>query len=191
MRDLQQAFVATKKLSRPTLYRYRKQLVAQGKIQVQSVAGNPPYNVYSVPTQHYPVVRVLQQLDYSPYNLGIDLDNIPWEPAPSEMFTGGCMQKVMYSDPQTGGEMILLKSPVGASDRRHVHLQANQWTFGIEGECVSYTGTKWYIKNSLGFYPKGMPHGGDTVAKAALALAFWDGPRSYIFVENDYVGETQ
>ena len=124
MRDLQQAFVATKKLSRPTLYRYRKQLVEQGKIHVQSVSGNPPFNIYSVPSQHHPVVRVLQQLNYSPYNLGIDLENIPWEPAPSEMFTGKCMQKVMYSDPNTGGEMILLKSPVDASDRRHVHQRA-------------------------------------------------------------------
>jgi hypothetical protein len=128
---------------------------------------------------------VLQQLNYSPYNLGIDLDDIPWEELPRDIFKigdtrvrAGGRQKVIYTDPKTGATMILLNAPKGVSDPRHIHLEANQWSFGIDGECVSYTGTTWQLKNSVGYYPKGMPHGGDTVIKDTLCLVFWDGPRT-------------
>jgi hypothetical protein len=189
MRDLQQAFVETKKLSRPTLYRYRKQLVEQGKIQVQSISGHPPYNVYSVPSEHHPVVNVLQDLSYSPFNLGIDLDEIPWEDIPNDIGTPS-RQKVIYKNPKTGATMILLNAPEGARDYRHIHLEANQWSYGIQGEAVRQNGTQWRLKNSVGYYPIGMPHRGDSVTKETLCLVFWDGPPTYTIVENDYVRET-
>ena len=185
MRDLQQVFVVTKKLSRPTLYRYRKQLVDQGKIQVQSVSGHPPYNVYSVPFQHHPVVRVFQQFNYSPDNLGVDLENIPWVDLSPEL---GGRRKSIYKNSTTGAELILTNAPAGAHDFRHVHLQANQWSFGLSGEAIRQDGTIWQFKNSLGYYPKGMPHGGDTITKESLCLTFYDGPKIPTPIDDDYDG---
>jgi hypothetical protein len=183
MRDLQQVFVATKKLSRPTLYRYRKQLVDQGKIQVQSVAGNPPFNIYSVPFQHHPIVQVFQQFNYSPDNLGLDLDDIPWKGLTPEL---NGRRKFIHMDPTTGAELILINAPKGVHGRAHVHLQANQWSFGLYGEAIRQDGTIWQFKNSIGYYPKGMPHGDGIITKESLCLTFYDGPKTATLIDNDY-----
>jgi hypothetical protein len=182
MRDLQQVFVATKKLSRPTLFRYRKQLVDQGRLQVESVAGHPPYNLYSVPFQHHPIVQVFQQFNYSPDTLGIDLEDIPWEGDTPEL---NGRRKFIYKNPTTGAELILINAPKGAFGGTHVHLQANQWTFGMKGESVRPDGTIVQFTNTIGYYPKGMPHGYGTITKETLCLTYYDGPRTFTVIDDD------
>jgi DNA-binding PadR family transcriptional regulator len=61
MRDMERAFVTTKKISRPTMYRYKKRLESEGKIQARPMPGHPPYNTYSVPERHHQVIKLLLQ----------------------------------------------------------------------------------------------------------------------------------
>jgi hypothetical protein len=193
MRDLEQAFVQTKKLSRTTLYRYRRQLSAQGKIRVHSNPGQPPYNTYWVPSEHHPALQVLLQLNHFPQSFAVHLDEIPWEDAPRDVFLTNVKQKTLHVNPDTGASIILLKSPADPrpADVLHVHPSANQWSYGLEGEAVTPDGTRWLFKDNVDFVPKGTPHGGDVITKASLALVFWAGPRTYSIIDDDYIGDAE
>ena len=184
MRDLEQAFVVTKKLSRPTLYRYRKQLIAQSKIQVHSNPGQPSYNTYSVPGYHHKAIELLQLSTKFPFSMNKRLEDIPWER--SSFHITEVKEKVLWTNDDTGATMILLKSPVDPrpAGYRHLHPDANQWTFGLAGEAIDHNG-KWAFQGSTGFIPKGIAHGPSITTKETLCLVFWDGPRTYTIVEDN------
>jgi hypothetical protein len=67
MRDLQQRFVQSKQLSRGTLYKYKRQLEQDGKIQPTTVHAKPPYNMYSVPSTYHPEVEAIIQYKRLPF----------------------------------------------------------------------------------------------------------------------------
>jgi hypothetical protein len=186
MRDVEHAFVVTKKLSRPTLYRYRTQLVAQGKLQVHAVPGHPPYNTYSVPKHHQAAINALQRVQNATPLLGKWLDEIPWEDGPRDVYVTDVKQKVLWTNDDTGATLILLKSPADPrpAGHRHLHPDANQWSFGFAGEAIE-AGVPWTFYGSTGYIPKGTPHGPAITTKDTLCLVFWDGPRTYIIIEND------
>jgi hypothetical protein len=48
-RDLERQFVKTRMLSRGTMYKYKRQLELEGRIQAKPVAAKPPYHLYSIP----------------------------------------------------------------------------------------------------------------------------------------------
>lgn len=102
-------------------------------------------------------------------------------------------QKILHVNPDTGASIILLKSPADPrpADVLHIHPSANQWSYGLEGEAVTPDGTRWLFKDTVGFIPKGTPHGGDVITKASLALVFWDGPRTYTVIDDDSFGNTR
>jgi len=117
--------------------------------------------------------------------LGIDLDEVPWEGFTPEL---NGRRKFIYKNSTTGAELVLINCPKGVYGDVHVHLQANQWSFGLYGEAIRQDGTIWQFKNSFGYYPKGMPHGGDTVTKECLCLTFYDGPRTFTPIDDGYEG---
>jgi hypothetical protein len=187
-RDLEQAFVATRQMARATLYRYKQQLLTEGKVQAQSVPGRPPYNLYSVPSYHHTAIELLQHgTAFSLMNIQ-RLDDVPWEDAPRDVFVTDVKQKVLWRNDATGATFILLKSPAsaGITDRRHFHPEANQWSFGLAGEAIDEHG-KWTFLGSVGYNPRGQPHGPSTVTKDALCFVFWDGPRTSIIVKDGTV----
>ena len=189
-RDLEQAFVATRKMARATLYRYKQQLLTEGKIRTRSVPGRPPHNLYSVPPEHHPAIRVLLHLNHIPLRFAAHLDEIPWENTPRDVFLTDVKQKVFYTNPETGASLILLRSPADPrpADALHVHPDANQWSYGLEGEAVTPDGSRWLFKDNVGYIPKGTPHGGDVITKTSLCLVFWDGPRTYTLLEDENTG---
>lgn len=48
-RDLERQFVTTRMMSRGTMYKYKRQLELEGRIQARPVAAKPPYHLYSIP----------------------------------------------------------------------------------------------------------------------------------------------
>jgi hypothetical protein len=50
-RDLERQFVTTRMMSRGTMYKYKRQLELEGRIQARPIAAKPPYHIYSIP-QH-------------------------------------------------------------------------------------------------------------------------------------------
>jgi hypothetical protein len=191
-RELERAFVATRQMARSTLYRYKQQLLTEGKIHARSVQGRPPYNLYSVPSHHHTAIQLLQHgTAFPPIDIQ-KLDDIPWEDAPRDVFVTDVKQKVLWRNDATGATLILLKSPAssGITDRRHFHPDANQWSFGLKGEAIDEQG-KWTFQGSAGYIPKGQPHGPSTVTKDALSFVFWDGPRTYTIIDDDSVGDAE
>jgi len=186
MRDLEQAFVATRKISRPTLYRYKRRLEAEGKIQAHPTPGHPPYNTYSVPEHHHQVLNLLRYGNPFALMTGKRLENIPWEDGPEGFYITDVKQKVLWRNEETGATMILLKSPADdrPADPLHFHPHANQWSFGLEGEGIEQDGEWWAFKGSTGYIPKGRPHGGAVIVKESLALVFWDGPRTSVIIDD-------
>jgi hypothetical protein len=179
-------------MARATLYRYKQQLLNDGKIHAQSIPGRPPYNLYSVPTHHHPAIELLQHGTAFPQIDHQHLDDIPWEDAPRDVFVTDVKQKVLWHNDATGATLILLKSPAssGITDRRHFHPDANQWSFGLAGEAIDDNG-KWTFLGAVGYNPKGQPHGPSRVTKDSLSFVFWDGPRTYVIVDKDPIDNTE
>lgn len=48
-RDLERQFVKTRMISRGTMYKYKRQLELEGRIQAKPVAAKPPYHLYFIP----------------------------------------------------------------------------------------------------------------------------------------------
>ncbi|MCW4039977.1 MAG: hypothetical protein NWE83_04390 [Candidatus Bathyarchaeota archaeon] len=48
-RDLERQFVKTRMMSRGTMYKYKRQLELEGRIQAKPVAAKPPYHLYFIP----------------------------------------------------------------------------------------------------------------------------------------------
>jgi hypothetical protein len=193
MRDLEHAFVASKRISRPTLYRYKKLLESEGKLIAIAQPGKPPYNTYSVPQHHHQAIEILKQANHFPSILGKRLEDIPWETSPTDFYITACQEKVLWTNVETGATMILLKSPADPrpADPLHIHPSANQWSFGLAGEAIDFDGSRWSFEGSTGFIPKGVVHGQAITTRDSLCLVFWDGPRTYVIVDQDHVNSTE
>jgi hypothetical protein len=60
-RDLERQFVKTRMLSRGTMYKYKRQLELEGRIQAKPVAAKPPYHLYSIPPHFLKEVAAIKK----------------------------------------------------------------------------------------------------------------------------------
>jgi hypothetical protein len=100
--------------------------------------------------------------------------DLEWKTPPTGYYLSDAKEKILWSDPQTGASVILMKWPPGVLDRKHRHPHANQWDFVLSGK-VQEGGED--ASNVLGYVPKGDVHGGTVVLEECLVLFHWDGPR--------------
>ena len=73
-RDLERVFIQPKRMSRGTMYKYKRQLETQGKIERNAVLDRPPYYTFSVPKRHHQEVKLLQQYKILTNNTFLNID---------------------------------------------------------------------------------------------------------------------
>jgi hypothetical protein len=179
-KDLERVFVEPKRMSRATMYKYKRQLEAQGKIERCTIEDRPPYYVYSVPAHYRQEVKLLQQYKMWANNTFLNIDKIPWTDPPQGMYLTKVQHKVLWHDPVTGAMMVLSKAPVGIPEPIHIHPYANEWCLGLAGELETVEGQHLVMQNTFSFVPKGVRSGVCRVTKDLLILIYWDGPPTKI-----------
>jgi hypothetical protein len=106
----------------------------------------------------------------------LNTNQMEWEDPPRGYYLTDVKQKVLWDDEKTGAKMIMLKFPVGVSDKPHIHPKANQYAYFLEGESKGPDGNLLPVNGWFIYTPKGMKHGGSTITKEILLIQFWDGP---------------
>lgn len=205
-RDLEAQFVKTKRLARGTLYKYKRLLEAEGKIQAKPMPGRPPYNIYYVPEQHHAEIEALIQYKnlpskyfdsyartqrdeklpesyYPEVSCVGSIYNLEWKDAAPVKFHSDVKRKVLWENPETGAVFELLKVPPGIMEPVHYHKHANKWALGLSGESELPDGTRISIEGIYGFIPRGTPHVHPRVTKETLILCYFDGPREKTIVQ--------
>jgi hypothetical protein len=187
-RDLLNHFVKSKQMSHGTLFKYRRQLELEGKIASKPVHERPSYNLYFVPENVRRQVEALQQYKQLPLTYDVyNAQDIEWTDAPKDMYLTDVKEKILWNDEETGAIMVLMKLPPGLYAFPHIHPQANQWAYGLEGEGEHPNGKKESLKGIFTFLPKGALELGSIISKETLAIIYWDGPRSQIDVKADEI----
>jgi hypothetical protein len=187
MRDLQQQFVSSKQLSRGTLYKYKRQLEQEGKIQLTTIQAKPPYNLYFVPVEYHPEVEALLQYKRLPFPSKtpmFNVDSIPWENTPQGLFFTDVQRKVLWRNKDTDAMLVLIKAQPGIIEPLHYHPHANKWAYFLAGECELPDGTRVALPGLCSFIPKGELHVSPKVRKEGIVLCYFDGPRTKIPVTN-------
>jgi hypothetical protein len=196
-RDIARAFVATKRLSRGTMYKYKRLLEAEGKIQAKPVVSRPPHNVYYVPTRFYRQLEALkqykqlasknhrhiEQLDgfvSDSRTTSLDINSMKWEDAPEGRFFTKVQQKILWQNVETGAVLVLQKAQPGIAEAKHYHPDANQWAVVLSGECELPNGLRIPTESLFGYIPKGVPHIYPKITKESVSLVFYDGPRTKV-----------
>ncbi len=181
-RDLEREFVKTKKISRGTLYNYKRTLESEGKIEVKTVQAKPPHNIYFVPEKFRGLLTALIQFDASTSKTQyINANDIAWEPTlPGYWFTP-IDRKILWQDEETGAQLVLHRArPQGFSEPVHYHPHANKWLYGLYGEFEMQDGTRQSVEGLVVYVPKGEIHGSPKITKETMSLSFFDGPRTKI-----------
>jgi hypothetical protein len=184
-RDLEQAFVKTQKISRSTLYKYKRLLQAQGKIESKPVHAQPPYNIYTIPSHQLRAVEALKQYtQLSPEYYAVRLHEMEWQNAPKDFYLTPVKEKILWQNPDTGAMVTLCKLPVGLSDAPHIHPEATVMGYVLSGEAELPDGRRIsWPPHSFNCRPKGMLDMGYKITKETILLAIWDGPRTKIDVD--------
>ena len=181
-KDLELAFVHTKRLSRGTLYKYKRQLEQAGKIQATPIYKRPIYNIFSVPKQFHQEIEVLKQLQGFSKPMFFNIRDRNWTDAPEGFYLTDVKQKVLWHDNDTGASAVLLKLPPGISETVHYHPYANQWGLGLYGESEQTDGTRLSFNGTFSYMPKGEPHAARRLTKESVVFIYWDGPRTKISI---------
>jgi oxalate decarboxylase/phosphoglucose isomerase-like protein (cupin superfamily) len=181
-KDLEQAFVHTKQLSRGTLYKYKRLLEQEGKIQATPVYKRPLYNIFSVPEQHHQEVEVLKQLQEFSKPLFYNTHDREWVDAPKGYYLTDVKQKILWHDNDSGAMAVLIKLPPGISETVHYHPYANQWGLGLYGESEQTDGTLLSFNGTFSYMPQGEPHAAGQLTKESMVFIYWDGPRTKISI---------
>lgn len=206
-RDLEHRFVKTKQLARGTLYKYKRLLEAEGKINAQPMQGRPPHNIYYVPTHYHAEIEALKQYqnlstEFFPFDAYNKRENLPdtfypevsvmgnihnleWQDTPPGLFYSDVKRKVLWENTSTGAIFVLLKYPPGIAEALHYHQKANKWALALAGESELPDGTRISMDGIYGFVPKGTPHVQPKVTKDTLILCYFDGPRDKTIVKPD------
>ena len=183
MRDLQKQFVKSKQLSRGTMYKYKRQLEQDGKIQPTTVHAKPPYNVYSVTPEYHPEVEAIIQYKHLPFPSQtpmFNVESIPWEDTPPGLFFTDVQRKILWQNKETGALLVLIKAQPGIIEPLHYHPYANKWAYFLAGECELPNGTVIPVTGLCGFIPKGELHVSPKVRKEGIVLCYFDGPRTKV-----------
>jgi hypothetical protein len=138
--------VKTKRLSRGTLYKYKRLLEAEGKIQAKPVQSRSPYNVYYIPPNFHRQVEALKQ--YTQLSLTyytVRPHSVEWTDTPKDFYLTPVKEKILWQNPETGAMITVTKFPVGLSDAPHIHPDANVMGYVLSGEAENPDGTivKW------------------------------------------------
>jgi quercetin dioxygenase-like cupin family protein len=114
--------------------------------------------------------------------LVIDTHAMPWEERFNEKIGRALFRKELYTDPETGGLIRLVRYPAGVINPRHTH-PCGHGMFVLEGKLVTHAGT--FGPGTFVWFPEGevMEHG-----------ASYEGDVTVLFVTNkafriDYVEE--
>jgi hypothetical protein len=184
-RDLEQAFVKTQKMSRSTLYKYKRLLQAQGKIKSTPVHAQPPYNIYTIPLNQCRAVEALKHYkQLSPKYYGLFPHELEWQDTPEGFYLTPAKEKILWQNPDTGAMITLTKLPVGLSDAPHIHPEATVMGYVLSGEAELPDGRIIsYPPHAFNCRPKGTLDMGYKIIKETILLAFWDGPRTKIDVD--------
>ena len=184
-RDLEHAFVKTQKISRSTLYKYKRILQAQGKIVSKPVHAQPPYNIYTIPSKQLRAVKALKQYkQQSPKTYGLLPHEMEWQDTPKGFYLTPTQEKILWENPETGAMITLTKFPIGLSDAPHIHPEATVMGYVLSGEIELPDGTiVSFPPHGFNCRPKGMLDMGYKITKETIILAFWDGPRTKIDIQ--------
>ncbi|MHA1939077.1 MAG: hypothetical protein ACXACD_07330 [Candidatus Thorarchaeota archaeon] len=183
-RDLEQEFVKTKRMARGTLYKYKRLLEAEGKIQAKSVQGRPPHNVYYIPEQYRKHVDALKRFKQLPreYFAG-KIQQMEWQDVPDNFYLTPVKEKIMWQNPDTGAMFTVMRFPPGLSDAPHIHPEANVMAYIISGETERPDGSRVQLSGNFNFRPKGTLDPGYNITHETILIAYWDGPRTKIDVD--------
>ncbi len=112
--------------------------------------------------------------------IAIDTTAMPWEERFNERIGRALFRKNLYTDPETGMEIRLVRYPAGVINPRHTH-PCGHGMYVLEGTLVTHAGR--YGPGSFVWFPEGqlMEHGASA-----------DGDVTVVFITNksfriDYV----
>lgn len=113
----------------------------------------------------------------------IDTNTMPWEERFNEKLGRALFRKMLYTDPDNGAEIRLVKYPAGVINPQHTH-PCGHGMFVLEGTLVTHNGS--FGPGSFVWFPEG-----DVMEHGASA----DGDVVVLFITNkafriDYVDET-
>jgi len=88
----------------------------------------------------------------------IDTHSMPWEERFNEKIGRALFRKELYTDPETGGLIRLVRYPAGAINPRHTH-PCGHGMYVLEGKLVTHAGT--FGPGTFVWFPEGevMEHG--------------------------------
>jgi quercetin dioxygenase-like cupin family protein len=182
-KDLEQEFVTTHKISRGTMYKYKRLLESQGRIVTKTVREKPPYHLYYVPSQFHDQVKRMRHH----FTFSLNANDLEWEEPPDDFHLTNVRRKILWTDGQTGATAVLLKFlPGEVIAKGHIHPDANHIMYVLEGEFQPVPdGHPRPGKGSFVHCPKGVKHGGGRmiVTKEGYGFAYYDGPQTYRIVE--------
>jgi quercetin dioxygenase-like cupin family protein len=107
--------------------------------------------------------------------LSIDTAAVPWEERYNERIGRALFRKNLYTDPETGSEIRLVRYPAGVINPRHTH-PCGHGMYVLEGTLVTHEGS--YGPGTFVWFPEGevMEHGaspqGDVVVLFITNKAF-------------------
>jgi quercetin dioxygenase-like cupin family protein len=114
--------------------------------------------------------------------IAIDTHTMPWEKRFNEKIGRALFRKELYTDPETGGLIRLVRYPAGVINPRHTH-PCGHGMYVLEGKLVTHAGT--FGPGTFVWFPEGevMEHGASS-----------EGDVTVVFVTNkafriDYVEE--
>jgi len=95
---------------------------------------------------------------------------LDWQAGPYS----GVQLKILNRDEATGGVTVLRKFEKGTIVPAHIHPQANETAYILEGQWEE-SGTT-YSPGTLFYAPQGEPHGPHIAQTDVISLTIFDGP---------------
>lgn len=102
---------------------------------------------------------------------------IEWQVGPYE----GVLLKVLNKNESTGGVTVLRKFEEGTEVPAHIHPDANETAYILEGEWEE--SGQVYGPGTLFYAPQGEPHGPHIAKTEVISLTIFDGPLTVMPVE--------
>src|SRR5438034_10166524 len=72
--------------------------------------------------------------------IAIDTQSVPWEERFNERIGSALFRKELYTDPETGALIRLVRYPAGVINPRHTH-PCGHGMYVLEGQLVTHAGT--------------------------------------------------
>jgi quercetin dioxygenase-like cupin family protein len=104
--------------------------------------------------------------------VAVEPDDVPW----ASTSIDGLEEKVLWSDPDTGASVTLLRWAKGAGiERAHSH-PSNQFFYCLSGEYLDAGSGIVSRPGSFYWNPKGVVHGPTEAIEECVLLEIYDGP---------------